>query len=381
MTAGLLYVGTHRRAHRADPVDIAFGVYAFRQAGDGSLASVGMTPAEQPGWIALHPGGGYLYVANEVGSSCGAAGGGVSAFALHPVTGALTALNSQHTSARPCHCVVDATGRYLLAATFGGGAVHMFPIQQDGSLGEQCDVQRHSGSSVHPRQQQPHAHAVCIDPANRFVLVPDLGTDQIWVYELDAANGRLIPRPQRAVNVEAGSGPRHLVIDQPARHAYLINEISATIQSFSYDVGTGGMKSIGTHDLLPPGFAGLRSGAAIALHPDGRHLYATTRSHGSSGEPPRRGLDSIVWFEIGGGNPDLRLRGRRPSEGEIPRAFALDPRGTRLYVGHQCSGTIASFDIDPDSGEPLPSGALVPTPVPVCLTFLPDSRQLADHRP
>ncbi len=371
MTSRFLYVGTHRRAHRADPCDIAFGLYAFRrEESHGRYIGTGMAETPQPGWITTHPNGRFLYVVNEVTSFEGTDGGGISAFAIDPITGTLSLLNTRHTPPLPCHCEADASGRYLLVATFGGGSVHLFPILPDGRIGPEADAHQHTGSSVHPRRQiHPHAHAVCIDPANRFVLVPDLGADQVIVYELEHERGRLIPQPERNIRLAPGSGPRHITFGEQAGFAYLMNEMSATITTFAYDTKQGALQEIQTVDALPEGFCGLRSGAEICVHPSGRFLYATTRSHGSSGEPPVRGLDSIVWFEINAVDGMLRLRGRISSGGEIPRSFAFDNRGDHLYVGHQASGTVVMFRIDPETGTPVATGEIVTTPVPVCLRF------------
>jgi 6-phosphogluconolactonase len=372
MNPGLLYVGTHRRAHRADPVDVAFGIYTFRREHDAWRPGANsLTETPQPGWMAVHPSGRFLYVANEVGDFAGTACGGVSAFAIEPGTGTLRPLNTRRTPPLPCHCEVDASGRYLLVATFGGGSVHLYPIASDGHIGPEADAHRHTGSSMHPRRQaSPHAHAVGIDPANRFVLVPDLGTDQIIVYELDRVSGKLISRPERNVRLVPGSGPRHVTFDPQARFVYLMNEMSATITVFAYDATCGALVELQSVDTLPDGFTGLRSAAEIGVHPAGRFVYATTRSHGSSGEPPARGLDSIIWFEIDEHTGRLRLRGRVSSGGEIPRTFTFDSRGRRLYVGHQCSGTVVTFRIDAKTGAPSATGEVLATPVPVCLRLI-----------
>jgi 6-phosphogluconolactonase len=371
MKPGMLYAGTHRRAHRADPVDVAFGIYAFRkEGGSGQLSRVDLTETPQPGWIALHPSGRYLYAANEVRGFEGADGGGVSAFAIDPETGLLSPLNTRRTPPLPCHCEVDASGRCLLVATFGGGTVHLFPLEPDGRIGPEADAHQHKGSSVHPRRQtHPHAHAVVIDPANRFVLVPDLGTDRIIVYEMLPASGRLLSRPERDVRLAPGSGPRHLAFHPQARFVYLMNEMSAKITTFAYDMQNGGLQEIQTVDALPEGFSGLRSGAELSIHPAGRFLYATTRSHGSSGEPPARGIDSVVWFEIDAEHGVLHPRGRIFSGGEIPRTFTFDSSGEYLFVGHQCSGTVVTFRIHPQTGAPIATGDVISTPVPVCLRF------------
>jgi 6-phosphogluconolactonase len=370
MEPGLIFVGTHRRAHRADPVDVAFGIYAFR-SGRGGLIALGMTATPQPGWITMHPGGRFLYAANEVGTFEGTAGGGVSAFAVDLKSGALRALNCRPTSALPCHCEVDASGRYLLVATHGGGAVHLFPIGADGRIGAEADRHQHIGSSVDPRRQaQPHAHAVGIDPANRFVLVPDLGIDQVVAYELALGSGKLIPRPECNVRLPPGSGPRHLVFDPHGRFVYLMNELSASITAFAYDHRRGNLREIQTAHLLPRDFPGLRSGAELGIDPTGRFLYATTRSHGSSGEPPVRGLDSLVWFKIDAQSGALSPRGSVPSGGEIPRSFTFDGKGRSILVAHQYSGSLVPFRIDPDTGAPQPVGEITMTPVPVSLRFV-----------
>ena len=120
-------------------------------------------------------------------------------FAIDPATGLLSPVNAQPTrGALPCHGVVDKTGRYLLVATYRGGTVEMFPIDGDGRLGPACDRHQHEGSSTRPdRQDEAHAHAVTLDPDNRFALVADLGTDTVVHYELDLDRGRLVPHPER----------------------------------------------------------------------------------------------------------------------------------------------------------------------------------------
>ena len=50
----------------------------------------------------------------------------------------------------------------------------------------------HEGSSVNPdRQEVSHPHMIVTTPDNRFAVVPDLGTDKIYLYDLDTAAGTL----------------------------------------------------------------------------------------------------------------------------------------------------------------------------------------------
>lgn len=364
----MLYVGTHRRAHRADPEDTAFGIYSFHGTDAGEWQSAGLQETIQPGWLALGKAGPALYAVNEVREMNGAAGASVSAFSITPESGELAFINSRPLPPMPCHCTVDGTGRFLLVATFGGGSVHVFPIGQDGALGEECDRHVHVGSSAHPqRQTSPHAHAVVPSPDNRFVLVPDLGTDKVVVYAFDSAKGQLIVRPENTLALPPLSGPRHAVFSSDARFVYLVNEMSATLTVCAWDSDAGTLAILQSLDLLPDGFEGLRSGSAIVLHPDDRRLFVTTRSHGSSGMPAKPGLDLLVCVTVNPDNGLAEIAARLPSGGGIPRSIALMPDGRHLLIGHQCSGTVISFSLE---GEvPETTGHAIATPVPVCLLF------------
>ncbi|MBC2665875.1 lactonase family protein [Novosphingobium flavum] len=365
-TAEMLYVGTHRKAHHADPETIAHGIYRFARTGQG-LEPRGCTPTAQPGWICESRDGRTLYAVNEVRELDGHPGGAVSAFARGE-DGDLTLLNSAALPPMPCHCEVDESGALLLVATFGGGSVHLFELAPDGSIGAERDCHVHAGSSAHPkRQTSPHAHAVAIAPGGRFVLVPDLGTDRLEVYRLDTAAARLVPEPALSLQLPPLSGPRHVAFGKGT--AYLINEMAARIDAFAWDGETGLLTPLGSTALLPDDFAGLRSGGAIALHPTLPFLYATTRSHGSSGLPSEPGLDQLCWCRIDPVSGALTLAGCVPSGGGIPRAFAFDPENGDLVVGHQCSGTLVRFRIDPATGTPGQLGDGLATPVPVCLHF------------
>jgi 6-phosphogluconolactonase len=359
----LLLVGTHRRAHRNDPGVAALGIYAFRrEAASGGFTPLGVTETAQPGWLAIHPNGRFVYAVNEVRDEDQA---GISAFSLDPSSGALTFLNRQALPPMPCHCAVDATGRYLLAATFGGGSVHVFALEPDGRIGPETDRHYHNGSSTHPvRQASPHAHAVAFDPHNRRVLVPDLGTDRVHAYAFSPETGRLVLEGLLALPPQ--SGPRHVAFMPDGRHAFLVNEMSATIAVLDIERG---LEPVQQADLLPEDFVGLRSGAAILAHPSGRTLYVTTRSHGSSGMPKEPGLDSLVWFHIDPDSAHIAFGGRIPSGGGIPRDMTFEPGADSILVAHQCSGTVVRFTLDHSTGAPVLEGIALRAPVPVCLVF------------
>jgi 6-phosphogluconolactonase len=256
---------------------------------------------------------------------------------------------------------IDATGRHLLVANFAGGSVCVLPIQADGSLGEASQVIVHQGASVDPvRQQGPHPHAVAIDNANRFVLVPDLGIDKVMIYELDPAAGMLRPNPaQPFVATAAGAGPRQLVLHRNGELAYLINELDSTVTCYRYDHERGTLSELQTQSTLPIGFAGRSTCAEVAMSPCGRFLYGSNRGH-----------DSIAIFAVDGVTGLLEARGHVSTRGATPRHFTVSPDGAWLIVANQDGGDVLVFRVDLTTGVPVWAGRRVEVGTPVCVQIL-----------
>lgn len=367
MPENTLYIGTYPRAYHSDTADAARGIHVL---GDSQhpYAPVQMQEALRTGWLVLHPSGERLYALDEVKERDGKPGGSVTSYAVDPSTGRLTKLGHRRTAASPCHAALDPSSRLLVVATFHGGVVHAFPVEHDGTLGEETSRVAHRGSSVHPvRQLSPHPHGVAFDPTGRFVFVPDLGTDRVEVHGVEAENGLLTPDPAAGVALPAGSGPRHIVLHPTAPLAYVVNEMTATITTLSYDRLDGRLRVVDATSVLPEDAPGIRSAAEMLLHPTARWLYVTHRSHGSSGPRPDGGEDCIVRFRVDEATGRLHDARPVPSGGLIPRTAAFRAGGSELLVGHQGSGDLRGFDVDPDDGTLTPSGVVVSVPVPVCL--------------
>ena len=342
-----VYVGTYTNG-------ASKGIYAFRfdpssgKTTEPSLAAESSNPA----FLALHPNGQFLYAANENPN------GMVSAFSIDRASGALTLLNSvsSHGSG-PCHVAVDHTGKWLFAANYNSGSVAVFPLGADGKLGEASTVIQYAGSSVNrERQAGPHAHEVALSPDNRFLLVPDLGADRVVIYRFDAAKGTLTASTPAFVKAAPGTGPRHLAFRPDGKFAYVVSELAASVVAYRYENGSlSGLQTIST---LPADFAGVKSGAEIAVHPTGRFLYASNRGH-----------DSIAVFHIDPGKGTLTAAGYVPTQGKTPRNFAIDPTGAYLLAANQDSGTVVVFRIDPKTGGLTPNGTTLQIPAPVSLVF------------
>ena len=333
------------------------GIHGYRLDMDsGALEPVSaIAGVQNPSFLALHPNRPVLYAVVESGD------GAVTALAFDEHTFELEILNSAATGGSPCHLSVDATGRFVLAANYGGGSVCMMPLRDDGRVEEASDFVQHEGSSVDPqRQTEPHAHSINIDPGNRFAFAPDLGLDKIMIYELDFEAGKLRPNPaQPFASTPPGAGPRHFDFLPDRRHGYVINEMGNSITAFAYDESQGRLEPGDTVPTLPADFDGDSSTADIHVDPSGRFLYGSNRGH-----------DSIAIYAIDPASGQLRVLGHQQTGGREPRNFGIDPTGTFLLAANQNTDDIRTFRIDPDDGSLAPTGHSIDSHRPVCVRFL-----------
>ncbi len=101
---------------------------------------------------------------------------------------------------------------------------HFVRHQCGRNIGRRTGFDQHHGSSIDARQKGPHAHAVVISPDNRFLFVPDLGLDKIFIYRLNPAKATFEPNNPAYVSVNPGLGPRHFAFGAGANFAYLVCE-------------------------------------------------------------------------------------------------------------------------------------------------------------
>ena len=310
-----------------------------------------------PEFLALHPSGKQLY------SACRLADGkpGIAAFEISDNKQALRFLNSEPTDdGVVCHLATDRSGRCLFTAQYGTSTVAVFPLDADGRIRPRSDLVHHSGSGPNKvRQEGPHPHWVGTDPANRFLFVPDLGSDRIVIYEMDLSAGKL--KTHGHGSCPAGSGPRHFVFHPNGRFAYVVNELGISVTAFAYDAAVGTLTPIQTIDSLPAELRELPStGAEICIHPSGEFLYASTRGH-----------DSVSAFRINPESGRLTFVEREPIRGVHPRSINLDQSGKWLLAAGRDSNTIAVFRIDPKTGGLVFNEKIVNSPAPICIQFQP----------
>jgi 6-phosphogluconolactonase len=353
--SSLVYFGTYTRADSK-------GIYVSRlDAATGKLTEPEVA-AEigNPSFVALHPNGRNLYAVSELGTAGGQPGGTVTAYSINRSNGKLTQLNQTTTKGTsPCHLNVDKTGKSLVLVNYGTGSTASYSVKPDGSLSDIVSFIQHTGSSITPRQKGPHAHSANISFDNRFVVVADLGLDQVLVYKFDPAKATLTPNDPPFVKVAPGSGPRHFTFHPKGRFAYVINEIASTVTAFTWDAKRGTFTEIQTISTLPDGWKGNTTTAEVVAHPNGKFLYGSNRGH-----------NSLAVFTIDPAKGTLTRTANVPTQGEIPRNFAIDPTGKWLLAANQNTSNVVAFSIDQNSGDLKPTGQILKVGSPVCIRYL-----------
>jgi 6-phosphogluconolactonase len=358
----LVYFGTYtgEKSH---------GIYVSHlDAATGALSPPQLAAEiKNPSYLAVRPGGAFLYAVSEVDAADGKPGGTVSAFGIKTGTGMLTPINQQSSGGRgPAHITIDKAGGHAFVANYGGGTVAMLPIARDGALAAPSAVVQHTGSSVNQaRQKEPHPHSANLNPDNRLLYVPDLGIDKVMIYRVGAADGTLKPNDPPFAAAEPGAGPRHFAFHPSGRFAYAINELLCTVTAFTLDASRGALTAVQTASTLPSGQAVSQgySGADVQVHPSGKFLYASTRGH-----------DSIAVFAIDDKTGRLTPVQNEPTGGKTPRGFGIDPTGAYLLAANQGSDSVVVFRIDGATGRLTSTGHTVTVGSPVCVKFVPPAR-------
>lgn len=171
----------------------------------------------------------------------------VSAYAIDKLNGHVTALNRQSCGGKNAvHLSIDPTGRWILTANYSVGSVGVVPIEKDGTLGPRSDLVTLSGEPGPNRVEQAssHPHNAVFDPSGRFIAVCDKGLDRVFVFRLDAENGKLTPNEPPSVATRPGDGPRHIAFHPKMPLAYVINELGSCVTTYRFDAQRGSLQPI-----------------------------------------------------------------------------------------------------------------------------------------
>ena len=338
------------------------GIHVFKI----DLATGELTPRgsysgiAKPSFLTIHPNGEWLYSVSETGQDSDGVLGSVHSFRIQndDLNLKLEPINQQSTDGDwPCHLQFDRSGRWLIASNYGTGNAALFPILSDGALGEMKSFVQHEGHGPNSaRQEGPHAHSAIFTPDNRFVIVADLGIDQLVVYNFDDETGSLSRHTE--IHTQPGAGPRHFAFHPNDRHLLVANELDSSVTVYEYDAENGTLHSRQTLPTLPTD-SSKSIVADIHFSPAGQHVYVSNRGH-----------DSLAIFEFNQGTGKLSALPHQKTHGKTPRNFAIDPKGVFLQTANQDSNNIATFRINESTGKLTFIRQITDIPKPVCLKIV-----------
>lgn len=280
-----------------------------------------------PSILNIHPTRDVLYAAIR-------ATGDIISFKVDRNTGQLDMINTTVTELEdPAYLEIDRTGNYLITPYYVPGKVTVYPLLDDGTLGNEPSDTYSTGE---------HAHGVAIDSSNRFVFVSHTcPTNSIFQFQFDSTSGTLSPNSTPQVIPEGADGPRHVCFHPNRPFVYADNEQGSSVTAYEFNAADGTLTAFQTLSTLPTDYDGSNSCARLEMHPSGKFMYAANRGH-----------DSLAGYAVNA-DGSLESIGFFPTE-KTPRCFRIDPNGKFLISAGESADRLASYRVDADAGYLYP---------------------------
>ena len=289
-------------------------------------------------------------VANESGEKVSNKDGRVKSFSFNNLRQnlqqSLKLIGSHDTfGEHPCYLSMDSSERFLIAVNYVSGNFSVYKVFKDQLIHIQTLKQMGRSINKH-RQNNAYLHSAVFHPNGKQLLVADLGSDKIHIYDFNPDAIRPITLANPAYfKVKSGAGPRHLAIHPDGDQIYLIHELTAELGVYHYDDG-----NITQSQILPltdQGFMGNIQAAEVRISADAKFVYASNRGD----------ANDISVFKIQNQDKQLALVQRIASGGLTPRNFILSLDGRFLLAANQTSNNIQVFEIDKKTGHLKPTAA------------------------
>ncbi|WP_165769169.1 lactonase family protein [Virgibacillus profundi] len=279
--------------------------------------------------------------------------GGVHAYEADRETGSLKFINKQLTEGTPpCHLQVH--NNKLVTGNYHKGEVELLHVKGQGGV-ELASSIHHEGNGPHERQEKSHVHFSGATPDGKYVVVCDLGTDELATYQIE--NNKL--EHVHTLKVKPGSGPRHITFHPDGKTAYLMTELSSEVIVLDYDSEQGRFTEKQTIRAIPEDFTETNDASAIHISSDGRFVYTGNRGH-----------NSIALFRVDEASKELTFVEHTSTGGDWPRDFTLDPSEQFVIASNQHTGNLVLFARDVETGKLTNTGSTVDVPEVVCVKFL-----------
>lgn len=283
----------------------------------------------------------YVIASNDGKTLYSIADEGVVSFRIHE-NGAITRLNTANIKGmRGCHLSTDAKDQYIFVSGYHDGKSTVLRLNSDGSVGEIVTGVFHKGlGSVAERNFRPHVSCSVRTPDEKFIMVADLGIDQVKIYRFDEKDEEMILVD--ALHCELESAPKSFLFSSDGRFFYLISELKNVIDVFTYETGErqpkiNKIQTISTTGPKP--LTQLTAASSMRFSNDEKHMFCGNAGDNTvtvySRDPQTGLLEYLCCLPISGG---------------YPKDLCVFPDDKHIASINHETGTITFFSVDYNKG-------------------------------
>ena len=237
---------------------------------------------------------------------------------------------------RGCYLSTSYDDRFLFVAGYHDAKITVLSLNEDGSVGNITDEVFHAGiGNIVERSYRPHVSCVKMTRDDKYLCACDLGMDQVKVYSLDKSNGKL--KMVDMIHCEQDSAPRYIKFRKDGKFAYIIHELSAVIEVYSYD-GSGKFPEFNKIQTITTLNDYHTSGCmACAMKFSFDHKFLMCSNAGDN---------SVGIFKIDEESGMLEKLLCLPISGDYPKDIAFFPDSEHIVSLNHESDTMTFFNLD-----------------------------------
>ncbi len=244
----------------ANPGQLENDISLFNIASDGSLTEMPRTPvgpsASQPEFLAIDPGGAYLYVANTLSDN-------ISVFSIDSTTGLLSQIPSSPfpVGVPPLNMQVTPSGNYLYVTASGepDGFILGFSVN--------AGVLTSTGPPTSSYGINPNGLA--IDPGGGYLYAANTSSSTISIFAISAAGS--LTQVSGSPLASTYSAPVSLILDPKGAYLYVANQGSNNVAVYS--ISSSGLPTVLSSSVSTGAFYTESNPSFLALDPSGGYLF------------------------------------------------------------------------------------------------------------
>src|SRR5262245_13216255 len=310
------------------------------------LVSVEPAPPVDPEWLATSPDGRHVYVVGNVTNA-------VAAYARNAASGALTlveveqdGVNGTEGIAGARAVAVSPDGAHVYVAGTNEHALAVFVRDAGTGALDFLEVHRDGEAGV---EGLGGAFALTVSPDGAHVYAAALGDNALTVFARDAGSGALSfveAKIDGVGGVDGLAAVSAVAVSPDGAHVYTASLGDDAVAAFARDAGTGALTFVNAVRDGDSGVDGLDNGESVVVSPDGAHVYAAgSGDHAIAVFARDAGTGTLTQVQVvRDGDPGI--------DGLFGvHAIALAPDGSALYAAGSGDNALTMFARDAATGR------------------------------